>query len=468
MHQTDTPPTAVYRDTTFPPARRGLRGRLLAGCALCGVLAAAATMGPAWLRRSESAAPPVARQPAKRVVQVARPLRSEEATLTLPANIDAFQTTSLYARINGYLRRWDADIGQCVKKGQVLAEIDTPEMDQDLKQAQANLVQGQADLNTALAELHEAEDGLKQSDADIARASADLEYARSAHRRNEQLFAQHAVSAQDLDLSRREKEMRGADLSAATAQQRTRRSAVATATERIKSREATILSLVAAVHRLEEMQTFKTIVAPFDGTVIRRRAEVGMLVAAGGTSATPELFAVAQDDPLRIRISVPQSQVTDIQIGQGAKVLVAEYPGKAFAAKVARTAHAMDPVSRTLTVELELPNADQTLLPGTFARVELVTRRSEGTWSVPAGVLLSNSSGLHVAVVDEQSVVRLRKVQLGRDYGGRVEVLTGLQGNEDLVTNPPDDLADNEVVTIATAAAAPDRAALASHQPKAP
>jgi RND family efflux transporter MFP subunit len=168
---------------------------------------------------------------------------------------------------------------------------------------------------------------------------------------------------------------------------------------------------------------------------------------------------------------VPQAQATGIRTGQDAKVLVAEYPGKAFPAKVTRTAHAIDPVSRTLAMELELPNGDQTLLPGMFGRVELAARGCEGTWTVPAVALLSKSGGLHVAVVDDRSVVRLRKVRIGRDYGDRVEVLDGLRGTEALVANPPDDLADNEAVTIAgpaAALAAQGGPAPDTHAPKTP
>jgi RND family efflux transporter MFP subunit len=471
MHQASDARAAEGQDDASRPPQSGLGRALLAVLVVGSVAAVFLTVGPARLWRKDAAATPGDDVPAKRVVQVAVPRPSEDSTLSLPANIDAFQITSLFARVNGYLCKWNADIGRRVKKGQVLAEIDTPEMDQDLRQAQANLVQGNADLNTAVAELEEAENALKQSDADIARAKADLEYARAVHHRNEQLSAEHAIADQDLDLSRREREMRAADLAAAIAQQKTRQSAVATARVRIKSREAAIKALEASVRRLEEMQVFKTIVAPFDGVVIRRRAEVGMLVAAGGTTATPELFAVAQADTLRIRICVPQSQSTGIETGQEAKVLVAEYPGKVFSAKVARTAHAIDPVSRTLTVELELPNGDQALLPGMFARVELAVRRSAGRWTVPAVVLASKSGGLYVAVVDDRSVVRFRKVQLGRDYGSRVEVLAGLRGKESLVTNPPDDLADNEAVTIAGAAADPapqGGPATDTHGPKTP
>ena len=461
MPSTDPQFAADSEHTPLAP-RGGVLSRRRAGLAIAACLVGLVALAtvPGWLRRADSAMSPGDDGPALRTVSVTHPKRSEDATLSLPANVDAYQTTPLYARVSGYLLRWHADIGQHVAKGKVLADIDTPEMDQDLKQAQANLVQGKADLDTAQAELAEAEAALKQADADIARAKADLEYTRSVHRRNESLSLQHAIANQDLDDSRRGKEMRQADLDSANAQLKTRQATVATSTRKIKSREATVKSLEASVHRLEEMQVFKTIVAPFDGIVIRRRAEVGMLVTAGGGSAGQELFAVAQADTLRIRINVPQSHAMAVTVGQKAQVLVSEYPDRVFTAQVARTAEAIDPVSRTLMVELELPNADHALLPGTYAQVKLATHRATAAWSVSPSVLLSRPQGLQIAVVDEQNIVHLRKVTLGRDYGSSVEVVAGLTGNETLIVNPPDDLADNQRVATASAAvAAQDKAA---------
>lgn len=466
MYQTETQPDAASADIG---SRSRWSRRIVAGMAIALVAVVSLILAPSWLRRVASAVVPDEDQRSLRTVSVVRPKHAEDVTLLLPANIDAFQTTLVYSRVNGYLLRWHADIGEHVTKGQRLADIDTPEMDQELKQARANLVQGQADLDTAIAEQKEAQAALKQADAEIARAKANLEYARVVHRRNEQLGAQHAVANQDLDESRREKEMRQADLDAADALLRTRQSTVATSTAKIKSREAMIKSLEASVHRLEEMQTFKTILAPFDGIVIRRRAELGMLVSSGSAATTQELYCVAQADTLRIRINVPQSQAMAIQMGQAALVAVPEYPDRQFTAKVARTAQSIDPASRTLMVELELPNADHALLPGTFAQVTLTTRRPVAAWAVPAIVLLSRSDGLKVAIVDRQGAVRLRKVKLGRDYGRSVEVLSGIQGDETLVVNPPDDLSDNEQVMIAeppAGSASQGGAAVAAHEPK--
>ena len=470
MHQTEIQPDAGLADCRNQMIRgRILRRRIVAVAAVGVVAALSLTLAPSVLRRVAVAVVPDDDQRSLRTVSVVRPKPVEDVTLSLPANIDAFQTTLVYSRVNGYLLKWHVDIGERVKKGQPLADIDTPEVDQELKQARANLVQGQADLDTAIAEQQEAQAALKQADAEIARAKANLEYARVVHQRNEQLGVQHAVANQDVDESRREKEMRQADLDLADALLKTRQSMVATSTAKIKSREAMIKSLEASVRRLEEMETLKTILAPFDGIVTRRRAEIGMLVNSGSASTTQELYAVAQADTLRIRINVPQSQAMAVQMGQNALVAVPEYPDRQFTAKVARTAQAIDPASRTLMVELELPNADHALLPGTFAQVTLTMRRPVSAWAIPAIVLLSRSDGLKVAVVDRKNVVRLRKVKLGRDYGRSVEVLSGIQGTEALVVNPPDDLSDNEQVMIAESpagSASQGGAAVAAHEPK--
>jgi RND family efflux transporter MFP subunit len=400
------------------------------------------------MHRGPSLAAETDAEPEARGVRVIRPAPLEDVTLTLPANIEGFQATLLYARVNGFLRQWHADIGVRVKRGQLLAEIDTPEMDQELEEARAKLAQGRADLETAKAELLEAQLTLKQAAADVARAKANLNYSRSVLARNTSLNKQHAVAEQDFDDSQREFAARQADIESVQAQYKTRESNLTTRAATIKSREAAVGSFAATVRRLEEMQVFKKIVAPFDGVVTRRRAEVGMLVSAGTAQASQDLFAVAQADRLRIKINVPQAFAPSIAPGRSAKVVTPEYPNRDFVAKIARTAGAIDPASRTLAVELELANPDFVLLPGQFAQVVLTTRSAEPTWTIPVNSLLSRPEGTHVALVAAGNVVRLRKVQLGRNYGRTLEVLTGLQGGESVVVNPPDDLADSEKVTL--------------------
>jgi RND family efflux transporter MFP subunit len=385
---------------------------------------------------------------AARTVQVIRPGVVEDSVLTLPATLEGFQCTLLYPRVNGYVHKWYTEIGTHVKRGQVLADIDTPEADQDLEQARANSAHGRADLDTAKAELCEAQYMLKQAEADVARAKANYEYSQGVFARNTSLLQKDAISQQEFENSRRDLAAKQADIAAAEATQRTRESALATRESTIKGREAAVSSLEASMRRLEEIQGFKKIVAPFDGVVTRRRAEVGMLVSAGNPQNAQELFVVADADRLRIKISVPQSYAPSIEVGQPAQVSAPEYPSRTFKATVARTAGAIDPAARTLAVELELENSDGALLPGAYARVSLKLCRPESTLTVPVNALVSRTDGPHVAVVAGQGTVQLRKVQLGRDYGQTVEVLSGLHGDDSLVVNPPDDLADGEKVIV--------------------
>lgn len=428
--------------------KRSLGVALKLGASLAGLLLVVWLLARTWIHSAPAAVPESERGSVQRPVRVAMAVNSEASQLTLPANVDAYQTTSLYSRVSGYLSKWHFDIGDSVQKGQALAEIDTPEADQELGQARASLVQGKADLAMAQAELLESQAKLKQGKAEIARAKANLGFALSVLKRNEQLSESKVISAQDLDENRRDGEMRQAEMESAEAQYTTLEATVATAQAKIESRQATVASLEANVRRLEEHQEFKTIRAPFDGVVTRRRAEVGMLVAAGNASSSQELFAVAQADRLRIRVNVPQAMTRSIEIGQKAQVLVPELPNQPLTAAVTRTAQAVDPTSRTLGVELELANEDHRLLPGTYAQVVLSLRKPEGVCTVPAGVLTSRPEGMKVGVLDSQNVVHLRDVKLGRDYGTSVEVLSGLTGSERLVANPPDDLLDGEQVTV--------------------
>ena len=233
-----------------------------------------------------------------RNVRLTRPSPLEDAPLTLPANIEGFQCTLLYARVNGYVRTWHVEIGDRVKQGQVLAEIDTPEMDQELEQARATLIQGRADLETAKAEWRESEFGLKQAEADVARAKANLEYSLGVHTRNTALRRQGVIPQQDFDDSHRDTVARQADIDSAEALRRTRDSNLATRIAMIHSHEAAVRGYEASVRRLEEMQGFKKIVAPFDGIVTRRRAEVGMLVAAGNPQTSQELLCGDPGGPI--------------------------------------------------------------------------------------------------------------------------------------------------------------------------
>ncbi|MCP1575111.1 RND transporter MFP subunit [Herbaspirillum rubrisubalbicans] len=324
---------------------------------------------------------------AKVFVRVA-PARSsaDGQTLALPGTLQGFVQAPISARSGGYLKRWYKDIGAEVKKGDLLAELDTPEIDQQLSQALAARQQ----------------------------AASSMELARSSMARWEALRKKDAVSQQELD---------------------ERRSAFAQASSNLAAADAN-------VERLRQVEGFKRIVAPFSGIITRRNVDVGDLIDPG---AGRSLFVLSQTDPLRVYVNVPQSYANLVKPGQQVTVSQAELRGRKFEGKVARTAGSIDPVTRSMQIEVTLPNADNALLPGAFVQVALPLKPS-GTLLVAADTLMFRRDGSLVAAVDEHNRVRLKKVRLGRNFGLTVEVLEGLNGNEKLILNPSDSLAEGDQV----------------------
>ncbi|OUM00633.1 efflux RND transporter periplasmic adaptor subunit [Variovorax sp. JS1663] len=310
-------------------------------------------------------------------------------TLALPGTLQGFVQAPISARASGYLKRWTRDIGSQVKKGELLAEIETPEIDQQLSQAIAARQQ----------------------------TASSLELAKSTVARWENLRKKDVVSQQDLD---------------------ERRSSLAQATANLAAADAN-------VQRLRQTEGFKRIVAPFDGVITRRNVDVGDLIDAGGSRP---LFLLAQTDPLRVYINVPQSYAQLVKAGQPVVVTQAELRGQSFKGEVARTSGAIDTATRMMQVEVALPNREGLLLPGAYVQVSLPLAASRAL-SIPANALLFRGDGTRVAVVDGEGRVRLRTVQLGRNYGETVEVIDGIGPTDRLVLNPSDSLAEGDIVSVA-------------------
>jgi RND family efflux transporter MFP subunit len=331
--------------------------------------------------------------PAVVVMKVTQGTGSEETVL--PGSVQAWHEAPIYARTSGYLKDWKTDIGTPVKAGDLIAEIDTPEVDAQLHQAEA-------DLGTA-----EANQKLAQSTADRWIA----------------LLKTNAVSKQDAD----EK------ISAASAG------------------TATVAAAQANVDRLKQLEIFKTVTAPFDGTITARNTDVGALINAGSNGTGPELFHIAETDKLRIYVQMPQPYVPQISQDLTADLTFSEHPGKTYPAKLSRTADAIDPTARTLLVEFEVDNDTHELLPGGYTDVHLKFKTAESTVRLPVNTLLFRAEGLQVAVVDDQSKVSLKTVKVSRDFGNTVEVQSGIDPGAQIVVNPPDSLADGEKVRIVPA-----------------
>jgi RND family efflux transporter MFP subunit len=328
---------------------------------------------------------------AQAIVSVVTPERAPaKVPLQLPGETRAYTQAPIFAQTSGYMKKWYFDIGSKVKGGEVLAELDTPEVDQQLNQSRANLKQAQAAL-------------------DLSRATYD---------RNKELFQRHVIAGQDIDNS----------------------------TGDFQVKQATVAADEADVKRLEALENFKLIRAPFDGIVTSRNTDVGALINSGSGNA---LFTMVQISPLRIYVTVPESFSHSVHPGTQADLTFNEFPNRHFAATVVRTAGAIDPTTRSLLTELQVPNKTDELFPGAYAQVRLQTESTDRAWLVPANVLLFREEGASVGIVKPDGKIEIRPIKIGRDLGSKLEVVDGLAENDRVVVNPSDSLADGMVVQLA-------------------
>ncbi|HET9282514.1 MAG TPA: efflux RND transporter periplasmic adaptor subunit [Candidatus Angelobacter sp.] len=312
--------------------------------------------------------------------------------LVLPAQLQPYVESAIFARTNGYLLHWNKDIGSHVKKGELLAEIDTPEVDQELSQAKA---------------------ARQQTDA-------QMQLAKSTAERWTNLRKTDSVSQQEADQQVSAYAQAQANLAAADAN----------------------------VRRLQQLESFKHVYSPITGVITRRNTDVGALITAGSTGQSRELFDVAQIDPLRVFVSVPQSNAPAIRSGLPAYIELREYPGQKFNGKVVRTADAIDPTTRTLLTEIDVPNPNGQLLPGSYAEVHFAVPIQISRMSVPVNTVLFRPEGPRVAVVGPDNKVHLKAIIIGRDFGTKIEILGGLDANDQVIMNPADSLEDGQEVNI--------------------
>jgi len=342
--------------------------------------------------------------PRMEVIQVGHSTR--QSGIELPANIQAITEAPVLARADGYVERRLVDIGDRVRAGQTLAEIDAPELTDQVSQAKAAAQQAQA--------------ALEQATANVQEGRTDMELARITAERSGKLVAKGAVARQDDDQYQ--------------AQYNSKLASLQSLEKAIDVQRANLAAAQSNMARLEKMQNYRVVVAPFDGVITQRNVDVGALVNAGNTL----LFRIAQVATLRAYVNVPQSYSDSVLPGQPAILTVSNLPGRRFTGTVARSANALDPASRTLLVEIHVPNADNALLPGMYARVELTTARANPPLLVPSDALIVRDDGAQVAVVRPDHTLHLQKIEPGRDYGDRIEVLTGLRADDTIVSNPGD------------------------------
>jgi RND family efflux transporter MFP subunit len=328
-------------------------------------------------------------------VSVIHPKRGASvAELDLPGTTEAFTESPVFARTNGYLRSWTKDIGAHVKAGEVLAQIETPELDQQLSQARATLAQ----------------------------ADANLKLAKITAGRYQDLIDSHSVSQQEVDQSNQNLAMLAASRDAGSAD----------------------------VQRLEQLQAFEKVCAPFEGIITARNTDIGDLINSGNAGGGKELFRVARVDTLRIFVNVPEDYGGSVRPGMPASVHIAGYPDQAFAATVARSTNAVDASSRTMRTELDIPNRTGKLLPGAYANASFQLRAPMVPLVLPSNTLIFQAAGMQVGIVDQNNRVALRNIAIGRDLGTTVEVISGLAPNDSVIANPSDSLTEGTQVAAQT------------------
>ena len=361
------------------------------GAAFWGITTRARALAIVTRETQELAVPTVA------VVMPERGAGREE--IVLPGNMHAFADAAIYARTNGYLKRWYTDIGAQVRSGQLLAEIDTPEIDHQLQQARA----------------------------DLATAQANARLAQTTAERYRDLMKTDSIAQQDLD----------------------------NANGSLEARVAAVESARANVRRLEQLQSFKRIEAPFGGVITARNTEIGALIDSG--SNAKELFHVAAVHKLRVFVNVPEVYARVAQTGLHADLTLKEFPGRRFTGTLVRTAQSIDLASRTLLTEIDVDNPRGELLPGSYAEVHFKLATPASTLKIPVSALIFRADGLMVATIKNGNRAAIVPVTAGRDYGNAVEIVGGLDGSERIVINPSDSLADGQTVRVVASADAEQR-----------
>jgi len=361
-----------------------------------------------WQKRQETASlatdtASASRAP-RRVVTVKPHLGKSGRTLSLPATLEGLEQTDVDARANGYVRSWLVDLGDAVAEGQLLAELDTPELDRELEQARARLA---------------------QSEAAITEASATHEFSQAVLARYRELTPQGIASRQELEQKLSQSNIDQAHVAVARAERS---------------------SQLANLHRLQQLKLFARVVAPFAGTITERSVVRGKLVAAG---TGQHLFKIAVLDPIRAFVQVPQSLVAGLKPGLPAQIRVAQQRGNVWEGSVARTASALDPASRTMSVEVRVPNPDRRLLPGMYGEVTLQLDSKQPTLVLPGSAVAATKEGVRVAVVGENGSVHWTKVRVERDTGVEVEISEGLSESDSVIASPGPDISEGMAVRAA-------------------
>ncbi|HEY9685282.1 MAG TPA: efflux RND transporter periplasmic adaptor subunit [Oculatellaceae cyanobacterium] len=382
-----------------------------------------------------------------RVIVVTAEPASNKEQLVLPGNIGAIQYTTIYARIDGYLKSRYVDIGDYVKQGQLLAEIDTPTVDEKVAQGRADVVEAKAVVEKDISSWKEAKAKQETAAAEIVRAKANNNYADVTANRWKNMATRGAVSLQSRDEKVRSFESTSADVEVANANYKAATDQVSVAKSQIDVANANVVAKEANLARLLADQAFKRVVAPFDGIITLRKVDPGALITQGSQTSSLELFQMAKIDTVRIYVNAPQRVARYLHPGIEAIINVPEYPERKFVAKVTNVSGGLDPNTRTRQTEIRIANPDHVLLPGMYAEVRMTDLRESQWIRVPGTTIVTENDGLYVVVV-KNGKAHYQRVQLGRDFGDEVEIKLGLSGGEKIVVSPSDDLLEGDAVSI--------------------
>ncbi|MBI2811543.1 MAG: efflux RND transporter periplasmic adaptor subunit [Candidatus Melainabacteria bacterium] len=375
---------------------------------------------------------------------VAKPA-STTSELLLPGNIQPIQTSAIYARAAGYVKEQLVDIGDTVKKGQVLAIIETPELDQQVEQAQADVRNAQAALSTALADRQQFESQLLTARATIKQWRTNLGFSTVQYNRYQKLSADGAVSFEARDQTLKAVESDKSSLEAAEQSEKAALSQVVAADSKVASAVHNIASSKSNLKRVEALRGFQKIIAPFDGVITNRLVDAGALIQTGASNTNTQLLAMARTDMLRIYIDVPQSVFKSVHLGDSAEVLVPEMKGKVFHGQVTNISGSINSDSRTNQTEIKIPNKDHLLTPGAYAQVRFTFGRMKAPLLLPGNAVVTKNDGLYVAVA-QNGKVHYKKIEIERDFGNKAEIAAGVSDGDVCLIDPPDGLLEGDRV----------------------
>lgn len=431
------------------------------------VILLAAGVIPRLQRRAELSAVATSQSEERAIVNVMLPQAAPASNeLVLPGTAQGIQDTAISARASGFVKRYLADIGDRVKAGQVLAELETPDLDQQVNQAKQEVEVANQDVAQAQQELEQSRATLERTKATLVQARANAELAQITLNRTKSLLESGVVTRQLIDEQQAIYNVRSADVGAAQAQIQEQQAAINAKQAMLKSKQSAVNARRSNLQRLMDLQGFRRVTAPYDGVITARGIEVGSLVSNNGTpvgtvgnaanaanAANNGIFRITRVEKMRFFVAVPQTYAPAIKLGQKVNVSVRELPDQQYEGSIAHTTQALDPATRTLPVTIHVENKGFRILPGMYAQVKFqLPGMNQNAVLVPGSALVTRAAGTQVITVRKDGTIHFEKVVVGRDYGSQIEILSGLSSDSQVVTNPTDALREGQKVQVSSPA----------------